>query len=279
MILRLLPFFAALLAAGPAAAVVGGAPATDASGVRRFTVAILTKGGAGCSGAVVAPRLVLTAAHCLAAGRIAAVVALDPAFRPRFLAVAGITRNPGWVPGLRPTQQTSGDIGFVMLRDPLPADMRPIDVASDPSAVAGSSRVTIAGYGRTSSGDARSAGRLREAQLSTVGLFRAGTPLLVATGPGGPGSAGGACFGDSGGPVIARQGGAPVLVGVVSFTTFGRGGRPCDGGYTVAAPVVLPDGQGREALARLGGIPMRPLPPAPELGRQFGGRDPAGGGR
>ena len=57
----------ALLLAVPAHAIVGGgAPSTE--GVARSVVTIVGSRGNFCTGALIAPQLVLTAAHCVPAG-------------------------------------------------------------------------------------------------------------------------------------------------------------------------------------------------------------------
>jgi len=57
----------ALLLAEPAYAIVGGG-APSADGVGRSVVTIVGSRGNFCTGALIAPRLVLTAAHCVQAG-------------------------------------------------------------------------------------------------------------------------------------------------------------------------------------------------------------------
>ncbi len=58
---------ATLLLIAPAHAIVGGAPSST-DGVARSVVTIVGSRGNFCSGALIAPKLVLTVAHCVQPG-------------------------------------------------------------------------------------------------------------------------------------------------------------------------------------------------------------------
>src|SRR6185437_5071663 len=69
-VMRILPSLAAglaLLVSAPADAIVGGG-APQADGVARSVVTIVGSRGNFCTGALIAPRLVLTVAHCVQPG-------------------------------------------------------------------------------------------------------------------------------------------------------------------------------------------------------------------
>lgn len=240
----------------PAHAIVGGADSRDPSGPRRYTVAVVAGKAGVCSGAVIAPDVVLTAAHCLVAKGAYRVVALDRNFRPRLFAVAQFIRNPAFRPGVRPTQQTGLDIGLLRLAQPLPADMQPISVATDLDAIIGLDRASVAGFGVSAYGAAHTSLTLRQTTLRKVALGRAGAPVLVMSGDGSASGRGAsACLGDSGGPVVAEGMFSTQLVGLVSWVGTQRGAGRCEG-VTVATPVVLPASAARAVNNRSVGAPI-----------------------
>lgn len=258
--LALLALAGATLSAGSARAIVGGSIVQDPEGARRYTVGVMTTNGEICSGVVVAPQLVLTAAHCLVRGQARYVMALDPQFRPREFRAVRSWRNPAFRMSTALIPRNGGDIGMIRLARPLPPDMRPIPIAPSLAVLESSRELRIAGFGVSRFGDRQSAGQLRETSLRLIG-YDAGTMLVSERGEIGP-SQRSACVGDSGGPVVAG-GSRPVLVGIISWVVDLGNGALCQG-ITAATPLPSPERQITTTLARLGGPqPGAMVPPDP----------------
>src|ERR1700704_6442918 len=71
-----------LLAAAPAGAIVGGG-APSAEGIGRSVVTIVGSRGNFCSGALIAPKLVLTVAHCVQPGATYKIVEYGAGGQPQ----------------------------------------------------------------------------------------------------------------------------------------------------------------------------------------------------
>jgi hypothetical protein len=170
----------------------------------RAVVAIVqTSTGAICSGTVIAPSVVLTAAHCVygvAAGDLQVFVGTDQSAPEETLAVTSAVAYPTY------DGETTGlaggvDLGVLYLAQP--ASVTPISVRTavrDTELAAGP--LTLVGYGRNTTTDATGAGTRR----SVAAVVDAVCSRILLLGD----DVSNECFGDSGGAVLL--GGALVAV-------------------------------------------------------------------
>jgi len=265
--------FAFLLATGlvigasPALAVIGGTASQDVHGARASTLRVETSRGELCSGAVIAPELVLTAAHCLMGGGSVSVVSLDPRFRTRRHAVVAVLPHPTFVPGTTPRTQPGADLAMLRLAAPLPPDLEPVTLGGG---LWQGETVTMAGFGLSVEDNKKTARRLRETRLVNAGNYTTQNTVKVAVDIEARGEkpGAGACRGDSGGPVLRGDVRSRDLVGIVSWSSgplSSRVRRIC-GGFTAITPVSEYRSWISEAAAQLlaTGPNFRPVEPAPQ---------------
>lgn len=224
----------------PALAVTGGAVVQDPNGIRRSVVQIESSQGELCSGAVIAPDLVLTAAHCVLQRASYRVVVVDRRFRRITVKAVAAAMHPDFVPGTTPRAQPGIDLAIIKLAQPLGPDFMALDAAGAPSVGPGE-RVSLAGFGLTAENKRGSARILRQTRLLSLGTLQVGNRVLVVadeehlaetTGAG-------ACRGDSGGPIVRGGPGAYQLLGIVSWSSGALKSRVATacGGITAVTPV------------------------------------------
>jgi secreted trypsin-like serine protease len=226
----------ALLALTPAYAIVGGgAPSVD--GVARSVVTIVGSRGNFCTGALIAPKIVLTAAHCVQPGAEYKIVDYGADKQPSLQDVKAVAIHPGFSMQTMLAHRATADVALLQLDSPakgkapavLGAPNIPIQVGS---------RFTIAGIGVTVRGDGKSGGAIRVAGLIATG--KPGTLQIRLVDPVGQGTRDGlgACTGDSGAPVFEDKQSGPAIIGVVSWSTGPNGSAGC-GGFTGVTPLTL----------------------------------------
>lgn len=225
----------ALFLARPAYAIVGGgAPATE--GIARSVVTIVGSRGNFCTGAVIAPRIVLTAAHCVQPGAEYRIVDYSGG-SPALQNVKAVAIHPGFRMEAMQSHRATADVALLQLEQPAKGRAAAtLGLPNIPIAVGG--RFTIAGIGVTVRGDGKSGGTIRAAGLVATG--RPGTLQIRLVDPVAQGTRDGlgACTGDSGGPVFEDKPGGPAIVGVVSWSTGPNGTAGC-GGMTGVTPLTL----------------------------------------
>lgn len=226
--------------APPAAAITGGSVAQNPDGIRSSVVQIESSRGELCSGAVIAPDLVLTAAHCVLQQASYRVVVVDRRFRRITVKAVAAAMHPEFVAGTTPRNQPGIDLAIIKLARPLGPDFIPLDPARAPEVGPGE-QVDLAGFGLSAENKRGSARVLREARLLSLGTLQvANRVLVVADGQRLAETTGaGACRGDSGGPIVRGRPGQYQLLGIVSWSSGALRSRVATacGGITAVTPV------------------------------------------
>lgn len=190
--------------------------------------------GFACSGSVIAPRVVLTAGHCVLSeggglGQPSGYTVITGASN---LGVATPSNASQVVqaliyPGYDPTKARD-DAGLLILSAPVAAPPLPLATPAEAGLYSPGTPITIAGWGYSHGDASRPSIVLRKAETviqsaayckqktSRVIPFYSPTEQLCASSP--PKYEFGSCHGDSGGPGIAqRADGTPVQVGIISL--------------------------------------------------------------
>src|SRR5258707_11941615 len=107
----------ALLAAAPADAIVGGGAPT-AEGVGRSVVTIVGSRGNFCTGALIAPKIVLTAAHCVQPGADYKIVEYGADRQPSLQDVKSVAIHPGFNMQAMQGHRATADVALLQLGAP-----------------------------------------------------------------------------------------------------------------------------------------------------------------
>ncbi|HEX2392083.1 MAG TPA: serine protease [Solirubrobacterales bacterium] len=238
----LLGLLAALLCAGPAAAdgahasIVGGRSASIAEFPWLAFIEAETRPEEGfqCTGTVIAPRLILTAGHCvqdIESGRLtpaadfAVATGVDDLHDVQAANISRVTQAlvyPGFKPSL-----LRGDAGLLVLATPTAAPAIPLASSAEAALYASGTSISLAGWGLTNANAKDITGVLRAAsavvqstsycrsRVASFYPFFTPSTQLCAIAP--PDFASGTCHGDSGGPAIALANGVAVQVGITSL--------------------------------------------------------------
>ncbi|MGB8399977.1 S1 family peptidase, partial [Bradyrhizobium sp.] len=174
----------ALLLASPALAIVGGG-APSAEGIARSVVTIVGSRGNFCTGALIAPGLVLTAAHCVQPGADYRIVEYGTDRQPQLQAVRRVAIHPAFNMQAMLAHRATADVAVLQLDAPVNGKA-PSALGAPAIPIVVGSRFTIAGIGVTVRGDGKSGGTVRVAGLVATG--KPGTLQIRLVDPLGQGS-------------------------------------------------------------------------------------------
>jgi len=188
----------ALSLAAPALAMVG--PATPAPELASQVLMVLTHSATSagfCTGIVLSPIKILTAAHCVGSAENMRIHYQDAQNAPVLLEVKSVTIHPDFHAAAPQTREKSIDLAMITLAEPLPERFEPANL-TQPQPIALGDTLTLAGFGVTQEGQAASSGRLLKGETTMRApksdvLFWLDNPRGL-----------GACTGDSGGPVFFK---------------------------------------------------------------------------
>ncbi|MES2965744.1 MAG: S1 family peptidase [Bdellovibrionota bacterium] len=208
-----------------ASAIIGGRSADPRIG--RSSIYIFDERAENaCTGVVVHPRLILTAAHCVVNSKKESLTFSNessPQEGRRFhLPIAELVTNEAYAGarnGIQTVTQSAGDLAIILMSEPvlsklgleqkdLPPIVRSVDQVTPP--------LRVIGYGFSSRNSRFSSTSRRELLVSTRATANARTLTLESMeGSRTP------CFGDSGSGVFADDGSIARLVGIVSSIRAG----------------------------------------------------------
>ena len=226
----------ALLLSDPADAIVGGG-VPSAEGIGRSVVTIVGSRGNFCTGALIAPGLALTAAHCVQPGAVYKIVEYGADRQPQLRDVKKVAIHPAFNMQAITAHRATADVALLQL-EASPSGKNAADLGVPQVPIVAGSHFTIAGIGVAVRGEGSSGGTVRVAGLVATG--QPGTLQIRLVDPVGQGAREGlgACTGDSGGPVFEDRQGTPAIVGVISWSTGPNGSAGC-GGLTGVTPLTL----------------------------------------
>lgn len=212
--------------------VVGGTQISDENDEFTAYNALISTNQGNCTASVVASDWLLTAAHCQVRKGSRVLVGGTDLSGGATHAVARAVSHPGFIGGVRGNAAIIvNDVAVVKLDRPIKS-ARPIALNSNARGPQPGTIVRATGYGKVTTATVSSYLHLVDVAVLSSGECRRrfqsidqysiargiNSRVHVCTGRDSDCVAGGVCFGDSGGPIVARTvGGALVQIGVTSY--------------------------------------------------------------
>ncbi len=245
------PIFLALLLFSPFACSIENSPdhfilygTADTSSVNQAVVYITMSGGGyggACSGTLIAPDVVLTAAHCIAPAanmRVYFGNSTNTFTAQRNVSATHV--HPNWDPNFQQTRNLANDIALLRLASPAPSTITPIPYLPAAQALTqgevGTLSLEFVGFGLTETGSSGTKLRMNQIlqnicegsswcniSIPNVGVTQVPPNtfgILINTN-------GGICSGDSGGPAFVVRSGTKYVAGISSFVLTNAQDR-CD---------------------------------------------------